>query len=143
VFPRDRRGVQAGRAGGRDEPRGKSTDGGLTWWDAEIRAALRAGISRERYWTLTHREFHEEFEAWEWRERRDDARVISGAWWAEAFTRQRELPDLRTFLAEMFGDGPKATPQEQSEKDAAAARAWNRSFAAIWKAQEAAKAAGA
>jgi len=69
--------------------------------------------------------------------------VISGAWWAEAFTRQRELPDLRTFLAEMFGDGPKATPQEQSEKDAAAARAWNRSFAAIWKAQEAAKAAEA
>lgn len=43
----------------------------------------------------------------------------------------------------MFGDGPKATPEEQAKKDAAAARAWNRTFAAIGKAQEAAKAAEA
>jgi DNA-binding NtrC family response regulator len=52
-------------------------------------------------------------------------------------------PDLREMLEQMFGEREHVTPQEQAEKDAAAARAWNRQFAAIGKAQEAAKAAGA
>lgn len=65
-----------------------------------------------------------------------------GAWFAEYYARTPALPKLREHLEDLFGDAP-ADPQAQAEKDAAAARAWNRQLEAIWKAQEAARAAGA
>lgn len=63
-----------------------------------------------------------------------------GAWFTEYYARTSRMPKLREHLEVLFGEDTQA-PEDQAEKDAAAARAWNRQLEAIWKAQEAARAA--
>lgn len=115
------------------------------WWAREVQSALRAGISRDRWLNLTPAEFAEELDAFAWRERRLDARAITTAWFTEYYARVRVLPKLHEHMEELLGERPAAseeTPTDE-ERTAAAARAWNSQLAAIWSAQEAARAAGA
>lgn len=62
------------------------------------------------------------------------------AWFGEYYARCKTLPALREHLDDLFGED-RATDDEREEQTSAAARAWNSQFAAVWKAQEAAKAA--
>lgn len=64
-----------------------------------------------------------------------------GAWFTEYFARVRELPKLHEYLDDLFGEDRPRDPEEEARQTSAAARAWNRQFAALGAAQEAARAA--
>jgi hypothetical protein len=107
---------------------------------------LRHGISRERYWTLTPREFSEELDAASWRDREAWKRCAYQAWQTAALTWQKKLPPLKDVLAPFTEDRPTGedAAKKRAEQDRLAARAWSTVLAQIGEAQEraAAKAKG-
>ncbi len=64
------------------------------------------GVSRELFWRSTPRELREEFLAATARRKQDFDMLISTAWHAEFFARQKHLKGLATYLN-------KATPEEE------------------------------
>jgi hypothetical protein len=59
------------------------------------------------------------------------------AWHSGAFSQVHPIPPLKEILAALDEDEDPPTEAEQNEKDAAAARAWQSAFAAMYAAQEA------
>jgi len=110
----------------------------LTCWERDLRTALRIGLTRDAYWNLTRREFWQEVQAWQWREKRRNVRAVLGGWYAGALSRVGKLPSLADTLAPYEPDDEQATPgpDAQATADAAAVVAWNGVFRLIGEAQE-------
>lgn len=75
--------------------------------------ALRVGISHEKFWSLTPKEFHQIVETASWSERHRLNREISMAWLTAALMRQKKLLTLKELI---HSDARK--PKSKAELDA-------------------------
>lgn len=110
----------------------------MTWHAREIRAALRAGISRDRYWNLCPGELWEELDAARCIARRTEANAVLSGWYAGYVGTRAETPSLASILAPYTGQATPAVSREDEEARTAAARVrWNGVFRVIGEQREA------